>query len=161
MTDDENHPEMARAQQDLLGGLAKIFVPGSVLTQSKLDDMFKCVGDHRAHWRGRGVDFPALVAVVVPRLGIVDLKRADVDVASVRQSIVNFVRFTPAATMEEVVAAFRAAYPDLRPDDVLSEQQRADAANKSAVERAAQRAVEAAREVGLDETEAANVDTLQ
>jgi len=141
--DDDNHPEMARAQHDLMGKLARVFVPGSRLDRSKLDAMMECVRDHRAEWRNRGVDFPVLVAVVIPRLGVVDFKRADADVASIRQSIVNFVRFTPEAEMTEVVAAFRAAYPDLRPDDVLTEDQRARKAAEAQIQRAVEQAASA------------------
>ncbi len=107
---------MIRAKETLLRQLD--LIPYS-FGQTYLDELFAVVKHHRQEWRKRGVDFPVLVALVVPRLQIVELKRADLDMPSIRVSIVNFVRNHSMATMNEVVLAFRAAYPNLKPDDIL------------------------------------------
>lgn len=140
MIDDDSHPQMHAAHQDLLRKIS--FVIGTVarpLDRSLLDKLFATVKDHRIHWRMKGVDFPAMVALVVPRLGIVDFKRADLDLPSIRVSIVNFVRMNPEATMEEIVTAFRHAYPDLKPDDVFAKHEAGVQANKIADEKREQR----------------------
>lgn len=120
MITDENSPEMIRAQQDILGRLGLILGDGTKrIDKYLMDKMFAVVKDHRQECLNRGIDFPVLVAVIVPRLGIVDFMRADLDLSSIRMQIVNFVRNNPGASMPEVVNAFHAAYPDLKPDDVL------------------------------------------
>lgn len=120
MISDESHPEMIKAYRELLHRLGIVLGNGTnELTKPFLDRMFGIVLDHRSQCRVRGIDFPVLVALVVPRLGIIEFKRADLDIASLRVNIVNFVRQHPRATMDEVVGAFRSAYPDLKPDDIL------------------------------------------
>jgi hypothetical protein len=142
MISEDDHPEMIKAQQELLRRLGKVLGNGrNALTKPFLDRLFGVIKDHRAAYRIKGVDFPVMVALVVPRLGIVEFARADLDIASLRIKIVNFVRFNPNATMEEVVQAFRMAYPDLKPDEVLTghtagiqANERRDARTKKVVE---------------------------
>lgn len=136
MIDDEDHPEMIRAHHDLLGRLGKVLDRGQhQLTKPFLERLFEVVKTHKADWRTKGVDFPAQVALVVPRLGIVEFARADLELSSIRVKIVNFVQFNPAATMREVVDAFRTAYPHVKPDDVLMSRGR----GVEAIERANER----------------------
>jgi hypothetical protein len=132
--DDEQHPAMRAAQDELMRRLAWL-TEGKNLTGSLMHDVFDMVSCHRTEYRGKGVEFPALVAVVVPRLGIIELKRADLELPSIRTSIVNFVRAHPAASMQEVVEAFRRAYPDLKPDDVLEKHETGTQANQRAAEK--------------------------
>ena len=120
MIEDENHPEMGKAHKELLGRLGLVLERGNkTLDKYLVRKMFDVVDQHRKECKGRGIDFPPLVALIVPRLGIIEFKRADLDLPAIRTSIVNFVRFNPAARMEEVVNAFKGAYPDLNPDDIL------------------------------------------
>lgn len=121
MIDDDNHPEMQKALRGLMERLA--LVVGGQVNKSLVDRMSSIVKDHRDEWRARGVDFPVLRALVVPRLGIIDWVRADSDIKSTRIKILNFVRLNPRATMQEVVAAFIGAYPDLKPDQILQHRQ--------------------------------------
>jgi hypothetical protein len=121
MIDDPNDPRMASAHREILRRLGTILGDGrQPLTKPFLDRMFDAVKQHRAECRTKSIDFPVLVALVVPRLGIVEFVRADLDISSIRIKIINFVRFNPRATMEEIMMAFRTAYPDLRPGDVLT-----------------------------------------
>lgn len=123
MITEESHPAMIQAQHELLRRLGIALKDGrQELTKPLLDSLFTVIKDHRAEFRLQGVDFPVMVALVVPRLGIVEFKRADLDVASLRITIVNFVRqYQPHIKMDEVVAAFRMAYPDLRPGDIFQQ----------------------------------------
>jgi hypothetical protein len=136
MIKDEDAPEMIMAQQELLRRLGLVLGDGrNELTKPFLEKLFGVIKDHRSEYRQKGVDFPVLVALAVPRLGVVDFKRADLDIASMRMAIVNFVRMNPEAHMDEVVQAFRAAYPDLKPDDVLSGHDQGTKASERMVER--------------------------
>lgn len=120
MIEDENHPEMIKAHRELLGRLGLVLEKGNkTLDKYLVRKMFDVVEQHKKECRGRGIGFPTLVAVTVPNKGIIEFKRADLDLLSIRTSIINFVRFNPQATMVEVIEAFRCAYPDLKPDDVL------------------------------------------
>jgi hypothetical protein len=120
MITEEQHPQMVLAQQDLLRRLERVIgLFPKTLTQSLLDKMRGVINDHRIEWRQKGVDFPVLVALVVPRFRIVEWKRADLDLASIRTCIVNFVRAHPQISMSDLVNAIRGAYPDLKPDDIL------------------------------------------
>ena len=124
MITEENDPQMIRAQQELLRRLGIVLGGGTkVLDKGLVHELFEVVQNHRSEYRNKGVDFPVLVGVIVPRFGIVDFKRADLDIASIRIAIVNFVRANPKAKMEEVVLAFRTAYPELKPDDGLAASQ--------------------------------------
>lgn len=121
MIDDENAPEMIRAHQDLMARLGRVLgLNPRPLDRGLLAGLCTVVTDHRQEWRNKGVDFPMLVVVVVPTSGIVKFMRADLDWASVRVAVVNFVREHPEVPMNDVVTAFRWAYPDMKPGDLVS-----------------------------------------
>lgn len=116
MITDEDHPQMQEALKQLITRLE--FYMGRNVNQGLIDSYRRIIREHQQAWRLMGVDFPTMMLVIVPRLGIVHVSRADLDVPSIKQSIVNFVRAYPDAKMIEVVQAFMAAYPDLHPDDL-------------------------------------------
>ena len=121
MITDENAPEMVVAHQELLRRLGSVLGSGyGRVDKSLMQKMFDIVKTHKEQSRTKGIDFPALVAVVVPRLGIVEWSRADLDISSIRIKIVNFVRDHPTVSMVEMVAAFRAAWPSIKPDDIAA-----------------------------------------
>jgi hypothetical protein len=122
MITDEQHPEMQKALQQLMFRLSHY--PKRQLTGSVLNELNDLIERHRQQCRLKGIDFPRLVVLCVPRLGTLDYKRADLDIAAIKVAIVNFVRENPEATMQEVVAAFMMAYPGLHPDDVLGSHQK-------------------------------------
>lgn len=133
---EDDHPQMHAAHQDLLRKLGLVMgTYAKPLTKPLLEKMVETVKEHRTHWRLKGVDFPVLVAVVVPRFGVIDWKRADLDLPSIRMSIVNFTRMHPEVSMPEIVAAFRAAYPDLKPDDVSEKHEAGVQAHERAEDR--------------------------
>jgi len=151
MISEENHPQMIQAHHELLQALGKTLgLGGRTLDRRMLHDQFEVVKAHCQKWRSRGVDFPALVAVTIPHLGIIQWKRADLDLAQLRIHIINFVRENPRATMREVAAAFRAAYPSLKPDDILEKVDQGERANEHREERRVEIAKDASVEVGID-----------
>jgi len=121
MITDENASEMVMAHQELLRRLGSVLGNGrGRVDKSLMQKMFDVVKTHREQNRANGIDFPALVAVVVPRLGIVEWSRADLDISSIKIKIVNFVRDHPTCAMEEVVQAFKAAWPSIKADDIAT-----------------------------------------
>jgi hypothetical protein len=107
----QEHPLMQEALRQLQFRLS--VYRGLDFDQSTVNSMLETVKNHRQQWRLKGVYFPELVAIVVPRLGIFDLKRADLDAKSVAVSLVNFIRDTPQVSVKEAIAAFRHAYGKL------------------------------------------------
>jgi len=142
MIDDPQHPEMVKALRGVAQRINRV-VEGRTINKNLIDEVMDAVKHHRQEWRARGVDFPTLVMLCVPRIGVLEFARADLDIASLRIKVVNFVRANPAATMVEVVAAFRAAYPDLRPDEILQ----GHISGKSADERQRERQARIQKEV--------------
>ena len=135
---DENHPRMIKAQKALLQRLGHVLGDGTKpLTTGLLGELYQIITDHRSECKRKGIEFPVLVALVVPRLGIVEFIRADLEIPSIRQKIVNFVREHPGVDMKEIVAAFRMAYPDLRPGDILEKHEAAEDLSLKAAERSA------------------------
>lgn len=116
MISEESHPQMQIALKELRELVSKLL--GRSMSQSAIDAAGDMVRYHRARWRKMGVDFPVLTPMIVPRLGIINLVRADLDRGSIQTTVVNMLREHEALgiTMEDVVAAVRGAFPDFRPD---------------------------------------------
>lgn len=138
MITSEDHPEMIRAHKLLVDRLG-VMAAGRRLDRGLFEAMHDVVTQHRLTCRAKGIDFPKLVAVVVPRAGVIEWSRADLDLASVRIKIVNFVRDHPTVSMFEVTTAFKAAWPHIKPDDFMAP---ADRVVKSLIEKAAKSAEE-------------------
>lgn len=88
------------------------------MTPRTLQELMDAIKWHRDRCKAKhGFDFPVLVPFVLPRLGTIDMVRADLDRRSIEQLVINKLREHEAAriTMEEVVAAVRAAFPDFKP----------------------------------------------
>jgi hypothetical protein len=152
MINDESHPEMQRAHKQLLQRLGEVTARNNgVLDKRLLHDMFECVKHHRQEWRRRGVDFPVMVALAFPGYGIVDWVRADLDIASIRQKVINFVRENPHVPMKNVVEAFRAAYPDLKPGEILEQHDTGIKAEERAEVRREAIKKEAFEQLGVEE----------
>lgn len=120
MITDEQHPEMLKALKSFAQRV-HYAVEGEKVTKPLIDKLTTVIREHRSEWRARGVDFPQMVILCIPRLGTLDFARADLDLPSIKTKIVNLVRSTPGASMEEIVNAFKAAYPDLKPGDVIEQ----------------------------------------
>lgn len=115
MIDDENHPEMQRAKNDLLVALATF--RGCQVDNQTMVDLNNTIAEHRARWRIKGVDFPVLAALIVPRLHIISLVRADLDQKAIESRIVQFVKENPQVTARDVAQAVKWAFPDYRPQE--------------------------------------------
>lgn len=119
MIDDETHPEMVRAFHELTAALSLIHRHRrGAVNLEYYQQVMQARDLHRTAWRLRGVDFPRLVLVGLSRLNVVELWRADLTLPNIRIKVVNLVRAYPTVTSREIVAALRAAYPDIRPGDL-------------------------------------------
>lgn len=120
MIDDPNHPLMVAAAQALEHDVNRL------LGRKRLNNNFmvrldELVRAHRLKARGRGVDFPVLAAFVFPRLGSVELVRADLDRAGIKTQVLNMTAKHPTVTVEELAWALSKAFPHYRPDHKLQE----------------------------------------
>ena len=136
MSDDDNDPRLIRAQHELLRRLGTLINDQPELDQSLLDKMYNTIKDHRDECLNLGFKFPQLVPIAVIGSGCVDFVRADLDMSSIKTKILNYVREHPNVSMENVVAGFRIAFPQLRPDDILEKREVALQANERMIERA-------------------------
>ena len=112
MITDENDPLMILSASALETRL-RVFT-GKELSRETLHQINDLIMDHRTRCRQQGVDFPALAALVVPRLSIIDLVNAELEGDALRLRIVGFVRRHPNATSAEVAHAVKWAFPDYR-----------------------------------------------
>lgn len=116
MIDDPEHPELIAAADDLRQATVAICA-GRVISRDLLTDVINLRSDHRTKWRLRGVDFPYMVIFCIPRVGVIDFWRADLDPDGIRTKILNFItdptRRRLPVTPTEIAAAIRAAYPYL------------------------------------------------
>lgn len=138
MITDDSHPRMIRAHKALLQRVGRVIGDGSKpFTTGLLHELFDVIKHHRAECRREyDLDFPALVVAAVPRLGILHFMRADLDIVSIKQQIVNVTRLYPEVTVEEVVSAFRMAFPDIKKILVLENKDTGDKATERSAERA-------------------------
>lgn len=113
MIEDPEHPQMKRAMDELKNHMRKFL--GRKLSPSHIREVGDLLAWHRRTCRqSLGVDFPVLVAFVFPRLGQIDLVRADLPHREIEQTIVNFTVKYPDVTAEEVAFALKHAFPDYR-----------------------------------------------
>ena len=108
---DEDHPAMVAAYFELKSYLQRVTI-GRYPSRQLYADIIQVRDDHRARWRAKGVDFPLLAMFSVPRLRVIEYWRADLDFASIRIKLMNFVMLYPSVTPRELEMALRAAYPD-------------------------------------------------
>lgn len=117
MITDEEHPRMKAALADLNERLAKHIV-GRELDGSDrkiLDDLEELLEYHQQLWSARGVAFPDLTALIIPRLGFVRLVRRDWEQGAIEQEIVNTTVNCPDATPQEIAQAVKYAWPGYKP----------------------------------------------
>lgn len=82
------------------------------LTVSSMKDLLK---SHRDTMRYRGVLFPKLVLLSVPRLGAVEVVRDDLDWKSVQALVLNLTEKYPAIQPRELAEAIAETFPQFRP----------------------------------------------
>lgn len=90
-------------------------IMGRPLDAIEIRRLGELLADHRRDCRSQlGVDFPVLAAFVFPRLGQIDLVRADMPQTEIEKTIVNFTVKYPDVTAQEVAFAVTTAFPDYK-----------------------------------------------
>ena len=123
MIEDPDDPQMQCALKDMVA-MVNARIVGRQLDGSDrkiLDDLETLIFDHKARWKARGVAFPDMTALIVPRLGYVKLMRADLNQKSIETEIVNMAKDVVALdgiTREEIATAIRYAWPGYRPGNL-------------------------------------------
>lgn len=113
ITDDE-HPLMLKAAQDLAFILSRCLMD-RIVSEGVMVFINNVTVEHRKRWRSRNVDFPVMSALVIPRLGHIDLVRADIDSKHLPTVAANLAVKCPLATAGELRQAMAWAFPDFRP----------------------------------------------
>ena len=134
MIDDENDPRMRQAAKALSTRM-NVLALGREIDCSLVECASQMIYDHRVQCHQRGIDFPRMVIFAIPRIGVFKLARADFDLPSIRNFVLNFVREQPAATPLEIGNAVVAAW-QIRPGDLVDESK--DVANRAATRKAAE-----------------------
>lgn len=117
MISDEAHPAMQAARTDLAQALVNALVVRSILLDGRsIDDAYSIIDDHRVRWLLRGVQFPRMRIMAFPRIGRMEVVRADLDRAAIQVTLVNMTVKYPALTAQEIATACGHAFPDYRPD---------------------------------------------
>lgn len=114
MIDDPDHPLMKKAANELAYYLNKYLV-GRPLTEQIMVLINNTLVEHRRQCRRKGVDFPVMSALVIPRLGVIELVRADLDQEDIDVRLNNLSVMHPTATQAEIRQALAWAFPDAKP----------------------------------------------
>lgn len=116
MTDQHQDPRTQQALRHLMARLGRFM--GARLTKGTFDDINTVVKDHHRECKLRGVDFPALTAMVLTGVGAIEMFRRDLDNEGIRAAILSVVRKHPRVTREELVLAVKWAFPHYRPGHI-------------------------------------------
>jgi len=119
MITDEADPRMAAAAVRLQARLKRLCV-GRPIDRTLIYDIQRLLYDYRVGMLQDGLDWPHLVPIVVPRLGVIHVARADLDLVSIRRQVIQLVRFNPDVTPDEVAHAVRWAW-DIKPGALVDE----------------------------------------
>lgn len=118
-----DHPLAPAAVTELEGRLRALARMRPYLDRETRRRILQLRDDWRAAWKLKGVEMPELVVVCVGRLGTtnIELWRRDLDLKNLRVKVVNFMRSHPSLVPGEVWTALKAAYPELRPGDLIGD----------------------------------------
>ena len=119
MITDDTHPQMHAARLDLAQALVHGLVArAKLLDGACIDDAYAIIDDHRVAWLLRGVQFPRMRVLAFPRIGQMEVVRADLTRQGIQTTLVNMTVKYPTLTAEEIAVACQHAFPDYRPDPI-------------------------------------------
>ena len=104
-------PRLAIAADRLAKQVAFYFRNCVLDDQTKID-VVEFVAHRVRAFRDRGIDFPRMTALMLPRYGKIVLLRRDLSEADVRQAIVNLTREFKDVTPYEIAVAVSFAFPE-------------------------------------------------
>lgn len=118
-TDDENNPAVCVELAGLTEGLRSWL--SETLDGEALQMLFDFVETHQENARRKGINFPKMVALVIPRLGHIKLVRADLTEINRRRAVISLLRECPSANREEVARAVKRAWPHVGTSTLIDE----------------------------------------
>lgn len=110
------NPQLVAAVRQLMARLQRY--RGAPMRKSTFDDINTLVKDHRRACRLRGVDFPPLTALVLVKVGAIELVRKDLEPSGLKVALFNITRKYPAVDKDELAAAVHWAFPWYRGSQV-------------------------------------------
>ena len=119
MLEDENEFAVLTEVAGLTEGLRSWL--GEDLDEESLTLLFDFIEEHRIAARRKGINFPKLVALVIPRLGWIKLVRYEIPESSIRRAVLALLRECPKVTREEVSQAVKRAWPHYKLSSVIDE----------------------------------------
>lgn len=119
MLDDENDPAVSAELAGLTEGLRSWL--NEDLDEESLTMLFEFVEEHRVNARKKGINFPKLTALVIPRLGWIKLVRYELPDFSIRRAVLALLRECPKARREEVSYAVKKAWPHYKLSFIIDE----------------------------------------
>lgn len=105
MTDAERSREQQRLSLKVTRFLGQ---PMNGRTLARIDEI---LDDHRQRCRMQGLDFPEVVAVVMPTVGNIDVVPRDLDLKGIETLILNLVRKYPSVSRDDLAFGINRAFP--------------------------------------------------
>lgn len=105
MTDDERTLEQNRLALKIERFL------GQPMNGRMLEKIDGILADHRQRCRMRGLDFPDVVAVVMPTAGNIDVVSRELDQKGIETLIVNLARKYPTVSRDDLAFGINRAFP--------------------------------------------------
>lgn len=108
--DEEQDPRMVAAQEELLWRFQNFF--GQEFYRLPSSKANAIIHDHYVHWKLKGVDFPKMVALILPSIGKIELFRKDLEINGVANAIVAVIKREPKVDRAELANEVRRCWPD-------------------------------------------------
>lgn len=119
MIQDEDDPALCAELLGLTEGLSSWL--GEDLDPESVQMLHEFVESHRFNALRKGIKFPKLIALVIPRLGWIKLVREDLTEMNVRRAVMAMLRECPSITIEEASKAIKRAWPNLGLSTLIDE----------------------------------------
>lgn len=119
MIQDENDPVLMMELAGLTEGLNSWL--GEDLDPEALDTLYEFIEEHRKNAYKKGVKFPKLSVLVIPRLGWIKIVREDLTPINIRRAVLALLRECPSVTREEVSIAVKRTWPYMGTSTIIDE----------------------------------------
>lgn len=109
MHQDEDDPAVCMELVGLTEGLSSWL--GEDLDSNELLSIQEFIEEHRKNAKRKGIDFPKLIVLVIPRLGWIKVVREDLTELNLRRAVIALLRECPSVNREEIAEAIKRAWP--------------------------------------------------
>lgn len=107
--DSENNPAIQTATQQLFARLKTHL--GRPMTEGVKRDVRRTIKEHRGDMRRRGIRYPEMTVVFMPKAGFMEVLRADLEIKGVQTAMINITVKVPHVTREELARGIVEAFP--------------------------------------------------